>query len=78
MTEGDVETTYWYTDEIQVDSKDHAILNPNIPGFPMQFSKTQEGVLMTFELSNMRENLENENQLFSTEIPEGYQLMNQN
>ena len=78
LTENNVETTYWYTTEIQVDGKDYSILNPNIPGFPMQFSKTQDGVLMTFELSNIRKELEDEKQLFSTEVPEGYMLLEQN
>ncbi len=77
IIENGVETTYWYTSEIQVDSKDHSIFNANIPGFPMQFSKTQDGVLMTFELSNIREELADEKQIFSTEVPEEYMLAGQ-
>ena len=78
LTENGIETTYWYTNEIQVDGKDYSILNPNIPGFPIYFSKTQDGVLMTFELSNIREELKDEKQLFSTEVPAGYMLLEQN
>jgi len=70
-----IETTYWVTDEIKVDDRIQQITNPNVPGFPMQFSKIQDGVLMTYEMSNIREFLENKERLFSVEIPEGYQLM---
>jgi GLPGLI family protein len=72
-----VETTYWFTNEIKVDGKDQQMINPNVPGFPMAFSKIENGVLMLFELSNIREELENEERLFSVDVPEGYQMMGQ-
>lgn len=70
-----IEITYWVTDEIQIENKTNQITDPNVPGFPMQFSKTQDGVLMIYELSNMRETIENKGKLFSLDVPEGYQLM---
>lgn len=75
LVKDSVEITYWVTDEIKVDDRIRQITNPNVPGFPMQFSKIQDGVLMTYELSNIRESIEDKEELFSMDVPEGYQLM---
>ena len=76
LHQGELITVYWYTSEIEVAVKDQQILNPNVPGFPMGFSKIENGVRMTFQLSNLREDLtENLDELFSLEVPEGFQLM---
>lgn len=75
LVKDSVEITYWVTDEIKMDDRIQQITDPNVPGFPMQFSKIQDGVLMTYEMSNISEGLENKVDLFSVEIPEGYQLM---
>lgn len=75
LVKDSVEITYWVTDEIKVGDRIRQITDPNVPGFPMQFSKIQDGVLMTYEMSNMRESLENKEELFSVDVPEGYQLM---
>jgi GLPGLI family protein len=69
-----VETIYWYTNEIEINGRTNPITNPNVPGFPMKFSKTQDGVLMIYEMSNIREQIENQDEIFSTDVPEGYQL----
>lgn len=75
LVKDSVEITYWVTDEIKVDDRIRQITDPNVPGFPMQFSKIQDGVLMTYEMSNIRESIENKEELFSVDVPEGYQLM---
>lgn len=68
-------TSYWYTDEIKVEMKGQTLVNPFVPGFPLSFSAIENGILMTFEASNYSFELEDENKIFSTEIPEGYQIM---
>ena len=75
LNQNETEVIYWVTDEIQIDDRIQQLTNPNIPGFPMKFSKIQDGVLMTYEMSNLREIIENKEILFSLEIPEGYQLV---
>ena len=76
LYQGELITEYWYTSEIEVAVKDQQIINPNVPGFPMGFSKIEDGIRMTFQLSNLREDLtENLDELFSLEVPEGFQLM---
>lgn len=74
LVKDSVETIYWYTNDIEINGRTNPITNPNIPGFPMKFSKTQDGVLMIYELSNIREQIENQNEIFSTDVPEGYLL----
>ena len=76
LHQGELITEYWYTSEIEVAVKDQQIINPNVPGFPMGFSKIEDGIRMTFQISNLREDLtENLDELFSLEVPEGFQLM---
>lgn len=74
LTKDSLSITYWYTNEIRIDDKINQITDPNVPGFPMKFSKIQDGVLMTYEISNIREVIENKDLLFSTEVPKGYML----
>ena len=67
--------TYWITDEIPVDAISAEMINPNLPGFPLEFSKIAEGLKMTYKASNISFELENKTTLFSTIVPEGYQTM---
>lgn len=67
-------TTYWYTNDISVDVKGHAILNPNIPGFPLAFSSSENGMFMSFQASNYKLSLEDKEDLFSIDIPEGFTI----
>lgn len=62
---------YWYTDEISVDQHGQTLINPNIPGFPLAFSTVENGVKMTYQVSNYSFELPDKDTIFSTEIPEG-------
>lgn len=74
-----ISTEYWYTEEIKVDSKDQQIINPNIPGFPVAFSKIENGIKMSFQLSNMSEHLKGSlDSIFFTTPPEGFVLVQSN
>lgn len=68
-------TTYWLTDEIDISEMGQQMLNPNIPGFPLSFSKVENGLEMTFKASNYAFELEEKATLFSVDPPEGYQAL---
>lgn len=69
-------TEYWITKDILIDSKDQGILNSNLPGFPVAFSKVEDDVKMTFQLVNMEKQLKSPaSNLFSTVVPEGFTLV---
>jgi GLPGLI family protein len=71
-----IRTEYWYTEEIKVDAKDQQIINPNIPGFPVLFSKVENGIKMSFQLSNMKEKHEADlDAIFFTTPPNGFKLI---
>lgn len=67
-------TTYWCTDEIDIAAQDFPILSPNVPGFPLEFSSKQDGMLRSFKASNYKFSLEDKKAIFSTVIPEEYEL----
>ncbi|MFT5858388.1 MAG: GLPGLI family protein [Flavobacteriaceae bacterium] len=75
LTTGGMESTYWYTNDIDVDISGQQITNPLIPGFPMEFYTVSEGVMMHFRASNLVFEIENEEEIFFTDIPLGYTLM---
>lgn len=68
-------TTYWYTDEIKIEHIGQSFMNENLPGFPLYFSTDAEGIMMEYQASNYRFELENEEVLFSLETPPGYKLV---
>lgn len=68
-------STYWITDQIDVNETIGEITNRNIPGFPMAFSTQENGMVMEYKLSNIKYELENKSKVFSTEVPEGYTLV---
>ena len=70
-SEGQI-TTYWLTDEIDISDMGQQMLNPNIPGFPLSFSKVENGMEMTFKASNYSFELQDKDKLFSVDPPEGY------
>lgn len=75
VTEGTETYDYWVTDEIVVDKKSQVILNKNLPGFPVKFSKIESGVRMTYQLTNVKKSLENKEAIFITDVPVGYELI---
>lgn len=65
-------TTYWITKKIEIEGMNQQIVNPNLPGFPLAFTSINNGLRMHFQASNYIEVLENKEQIFSTEVPEDY------
>lgn len=68
------ETVYWYTDEIAISAKGQNVMNPNIPGFLMSFSKSSEGVLMEYEVALFEKDVIQPDEIFSMVVPEGFQV----
>jgi|TARA_B110000879_G_scaffold72176_1_gene100831 hypothetical protein len=74
LTQNGAKTTYWVTNEIDIAVQDFSVLNPNVPGFPLEFSSTSKGMSMRFTASNHKLSLKNTLETFSTSIPEDYLL----
>ena len=68
-------TTYWYTDEIKIDFKGNEFFDNKLPGFPLFFSKTENGVYMQYQASNIRETISNVGEIFNLTISPDYTLM---
>lgn len=70
------EVIYWYTKDIKVASTGQQHMHEEIPGFPLEFETSQNGMQMNFVATSFSENLsENEKALFDTTVPNGYTEM---
>ncbi len=70
------ESTYWYSEEIQVSKKGQNYLNEKIPGFPMEYELNQGPMKMTLTVDSFETKLPKKSkELFAMKIPEGYQVM---
>ncbi len=70
-----VKTTYWYTEEIVINTQGNEFFSSELPGFPLFFSKVENGIYMEYQASNIRNTVENPNLVFSLKIPPGYKQM---
>lgn len=68
-----VTVSYWCTDQISPTVDGKSIIDPSITGFPLWFSKVDQGIRMTYIASNYRDEIENPGRMFSLDIPEGFQ-----
>lgn len=66
------EMTFWYTEDIKVNTQGQNYLNKQAPGFPMQYEINQGGMLMSFTIDSFNKKLQNVDELFNQEIPDGY------
>jgi GLPGLI family protein len=69
------EYIYWYTENIQINLKGQALVNANIPGFPLEFQTVSEGVFMHFKIANIEKRVADKAATFSTLIPKGYTVL---
>ena len=70
------EMEIWYSDAIKMNTNGHQLLNQEVPGFPMEFSVNQGGLIMKITMVEFEQKLKDkEKSLFSFDIPEGYQEM---
>jgi GLPGLI family protein len=70
---------FWYTEEIEINKAGQSYLNDQIPGFPMEFEINQGGMKMSMKATFFEKKIPgNASELFSMEIPAGYQEMSLN
>lgn len=70
------ESTFWYTEEIEVSKKGQNYLNENVPGYPMQYEINNSGLVMGMTVTNITKELSKSDlKLFDMAIPEGYAEM---
>lgn len=67
----------WYTTEIKVNTIGQSYHNEKIPGFPLEYNTSANGLVMTLSAVAIEEgiNKKKKKELFSTKIPEGYTKM---
>lgn len=70
--EDGLELFYWYTEDIAFQPKPNS--NIELPGMPLQFQMAQSDMLMTMTASQLNKKFKETNGMFSTEVPEGYEL----
>ena len=70
------ESTFWYTEEIEISKVGQTYLNEDVPGFPMQYDINNNGLKMTMTVTKFEKNLDkNAKSLFEMKIPEGYKTL---
>ncbi len=67
-----VRSTYWYTNEIQIAQQGVQLINRDIPGFPLSFTTIENGVRIHYEVSNYKFEIENKDEVFSTDPPANF------
>jgi GLPGLI family protein len=65
--------SYWYTNEIVYNKKGNEIFDEQIPGVPLEMMTTIGGMTMKWTAVSYDKTIENETELFSMEIPSGYE-----
>lgn len=70
-----VTTTYWYTNELNFDIKQQAIVNKHIPGFPLKYNTVKDGLYMEFEVTNIEFTIKDPETTFSLLIPQGFKVV---
>ena len=69
-----IEISYWYTEDIKVNTIGQQNFNINIPGHPLEFVTKGEGITVSFVATEFSKlSSEQKNKVFSTKKPEGYQ-----
>lgn len=71
------ETITWYSEDLKVNTKGQSYHNEQIPGFPLEFTQSANGMSMAFTAAEINEKIDKKKKktLFSVEIPEGYKEM---
>jgi GLPGLI family protein len=77
LTTAGKETTYWYTNEINVNFNGQQFFGEKIPGFPMIFSIIDDGIQISYQVSNIETSVKDKETIFSTIPPEDYPLMSE-
>jgi len=73
VDEENAEVTFWYTEDVNV-SEAYLVDNTKygIPGIALEYAIEQPEMTMQFIATSFEKSIDNEKELFSLEIPEGY------
>ena len=72
----DLKMEYWYTEEIEISKSGQELFNKELPGFPMLFEVSSEGLKMSFTISKFSKEFEMDaEKYFDRTVPEGYKVM---
>lgn len=68
---------YWTTEELTASTEGNRFANKKVKGFPLEFEVAAQGMTMTFTAIEVEKGLKkyNKKDLFTTEIPAGYEIM---
>ena len=70
------ESIFWYTDQIMKPQTDGRYFKGSIPGMPLEFSVVTPQLTMTMKASEFNKKVKKSKDMFTTEIPEGFQERN--
>ena len=73
-SEDGMETTFWYTEDIQVNKRGQNYLNEKVPGFPLEYEILQGGMIIKMVATSFEKKLDKKKAktIFKMDIPEGY------
>lgn len=77
LKQNDLISTHWVTNEVDLKLLPEGFTNPNIPGFPMESIEIADGIEITRKLSDIKMEIENPEEVFSLDVPAGYQYQYQ-
>jgi len=70
------ETTFWYTDQIRINTAGQSNLDDRVPGTSMETEIVENGIRIKYTAVKVSEDLgQDPTELFSTEVPDGFQEM---
>lgn len=75
MTQNGKVSRYWCTDEINFKFKGASFVDENLPGFPLQIRKEENGLEFTYTASNFQKTFSVTKETFSTDPPAGYTVI---
>jgi len=75
LNDGQFTATYWCTDDIKIDPNLNSTFNSDLPGFPLSFYTISKGMRMEYQASDYSFTIYDKNELFSTDVPDGYKLV---
>jgi len=66
--------TYWYTEDIKVNNAGQENFDIGIPGHPMEFETSAEGIKINFKVAELEKEIKKDaNTVFNTADPAGYE-----
>ena len=75
LGEDDSELIYWYTEEIAPANRGENANDIELPGMPLEFQTSRGEMMMTMTATVFDKKFKAEKDMFSTDIPEGYDEM---